>query len=150
MITIDWTNTHKKARNMERLADRVGKRHTATWSKQVTEAGEESINYMVLSGGKNKTKKGGPRILSGAMINSIGERQKLSDGYASITTGFGVGKRAPFWTIFQEEGTRPRTGNSGIPAMLAIPEAIQNMEAEIDDSGMRMLAQIAKEWDSTV
>lgn len=150
MVFITWTNTQKKATNMGRLAKRVGKQHTAKWGRQVAQVGEESVNFSVLSGGVNKTKKGGPRILSEAMINSVGERQKLSVGTATVSAGFGIDGRAPRWTIFQEEGTRSRAGNSGIPAMLAIPEAIENMEVEMDNAGMRMLGSIANEWNSSV
>ena len=163
MMKIVWTNTQKKAAHMGMLAEAVERKHLPKWSNEVAEVGEETVNYRVLAGG---TKKGGPRILSEAMIDSVGARQRIFGGIANISAGFGAGgKRAPKWTIFQERGTLGHRNDSvnpssterkspmeasGIPAMLAIPEAIENMKVEADNAGMRMLANIAKDWNSWV
>ena len=163
MITITWTNAQKKAAHMGKLADKVGGKYLTNWSSDVAKVGQETVNYRVLAGG---TKKGGPRIETEAMINSVGASQRISGGTASISAGFGSGgKRAPKWTIFQERGTlghrndndnpssterKSPWGAKGIPAMLAIPEAIENMKVEADNSGMRMLINIAKDWNSWV
>lgn len=163
MIKITWTNTQKKAAHMRKLADTVGSKHLPKWSREVAEVGEETVNFRVLAGG---TKKGGPRIESESMIDSVGARQRISGGVANISAGFGAsGSRAPKWTTFQERGTLGHRNDSGkpssterkspwqakgIPAMLAIPEAIENMEVEADNAGMRMLINIAKDWDSWV
>ena len=163
MVKITWTNTQKKAAHMGKLADLVGSKYLPKWSSKVAEVGEETVNFRVLAGG---TKKGGPRIETESMIDSVGARQKISGGIANISAGFGAsGRRAPRWTIFQERGTLGHRNDSGIPssaerkspwqakgipAMLAIPEAIENMEVEADNAGMRMLINIAKDWDSWV
>ena len=163
MIKITWTNTQKKAKHMGRLAGLVDSKYLPRWSRAVAEVGEETVNFRVLAGG---TKKGGPRIETEAMINSVGARQRISGGTANISAGFGAdARRAPRWTIFQERGTLGHRNDSGvpsssqrkspwqakgIPAMLAIPEAIENMEVEADNAGMRMLVNIAKDWDSWV
>lgn len=162
-MKIYWTNAEQKAANMGKLAVRVGSQYLTDWSRDVAKVGQETVNHRVLAGG---TKKGGPRIETEAMIDSVGARQKISGGIASISAGFGAdGKRAPKWTIFQERGTlghRNDSGNpssaerkspwqaKGIPAMLAIPEAIENMKVEADNAGMRMLIKIAKGWNSWV
>ena len=163
MVKITWTNTQKKATHMGKLAGLVDSKYLPKWSREVAEVGEESVNFRVLAGG---TKKGGPRIETESMIDSVGARQKISGGIANISAGFGAsGRRAPKWTNFQERGTlghRNDSGNpsseerkspkeaKGIPAMLAIPEAIENMEVEADNAGMRMLINIAKDWDNWV
>lgn len=161
MITITWTNTHKKARNMGKLAERVGTRHAHRWGREVGFAGEESIKQSVVDQGVNKTKKGGPRILSRAMFYSANSVATTMGGTSNVLAGFISG--APEQTIWQERGTRGRRIDSvkprlsptkgrgtGIPAMLAIPEAVVAMEVEADNSGNKMLVQIAKDWDSTV
>lgn len=159
MITITWTNAQKKAANMNRLAKAVGTRHAQAWGNDVAEAGKESIRYSILSGGVNQTKKGGSRILSGAMFDSTFSDAKNNGGIVSVSAGY---KRSPTWTKFQEFGTRDRrvagsledltasSSGSGIPAMLSIPTAIQDMEVISDDAGMKMLWNIAKEWNSSV
>lgn len=150
MITINWTNTHKKARNMERLAERVATVHTPKWGRDVAAVGEKAYVDAVESGGVNPTQKGGSRIKSGKMIGSIGERVKDEYGISRPSVGFGLDGRAPRWTKFQEYGTRAREGNQGIAAMMARTLAEIEMDIEAEESGMRMLTKIAKEWDSSV
>ena len=161
MIEILWTNTHKKARNMRRLATRVGTQHVHKWGTEVGKAGKESVQQSVVDGGINKTAKGGARIKSGAMFDSAGSIATTMGGVSNASAGFIYGP--PPQSIWQERGTKGRRIDSekprltptkgrggGIPAMLAIPEARVAMENEMDNSGMKMLVQIAKEWSSTV
>lgn len=163
MIQITWTNTQKKARNMERLAARIETRHVHRWGQEVSRAGKESVQQSVMDQGINKTAKGGPRIESGAMLDSADSVALSMGGVSNVTAGFISG--APAHTIWQERGTlgrridsvkpglKPTKGSGksgGIPAMLAIPEAINAMTVEADNSGMKMLANIAREWDGTV
>lgn len=161
MVDITWTNTQKKARNMGNLAARVETRHTHKWGTEVARAGKESIRQSVVDGGINKTAKGGARIEQGDMFDSADSVTTTMSGVSNVLAGFISGP--PAHTIFQERGTRgrridsvkprlnPTKGRgSGIPAMLAIPEAIQAMTVEADNSGYKMLGQIAREWDGTV
>lgn len=148
MITITWVNAKQKASGMQRLSNRVGNEHTQKWARSVAEDGDQSFRYSVLSGGANQTIKGGPRVLEGDMFDSIGKRIAAAPGRAVVTTGFGIGKRAPKHTVYQEDGTPPRPGNRGIAAMLAVPEAVINMEIAAENNGMLMLSRIATEWNS--
>lgn len=161
MIEITWTNTHKKAANIHRLSERVGKRHAHRWGSEVGRAGKESVQQSVVDGGINKTAKGGARIKSGAMFDSAGSLATTMSGVSNVSAGFIFG--TPPQANWQERGTRGRRIDSekprliptkgrgtGIPAMLAIPEAAVAMSNEIDNAGMRMLQRIAAEWDGTV
>ena len=159
MIRITWTNYKQKAHNMTRLAKQVGSRHASAWGAEVAEVGKESINYTILSGGVHKSGKGGPRIDTEAMINSLFGDSKNNAGHVTVRAGY---MRPPYWTKFQEFGTRDRlmagsaddltatSSGSGIPAMLSLAQAEQHMKVAIDDSGTKMLWQIAKEWNSSV
>lgn len=150
MATIVWNNTTRKAKHMDALAERVGMVYAPKWGRAVAAAGEKAYVDAVESGGVNPTQKGGSRIKSGKMIGSIGERVKDEYGISRPTVGFGLDGRAPRWTKYQEHGTREREGNQGIAAMMAHSLAEIEMDIEADESGMLLLAQIAKEWDSWV
>ena len=150
MVKITWTNTHKKAKHMGSFADRVATVHTPKWGRDVADVGEKAYVDAVESGGVNPTQKGGSRIKSGKMLGSIGERTKDEYGISRPLAGFGLNGRAPRWTKFQEHGTRAREGNQGIAAMMAHTLAEIEMDIEAEESGMRMLTKIAKEWDSSV
>lgn len=160
MIEIVWTNNKKKAKHMRDLSGRVGTVHATRWGEAVSETGEESVNYTILSGGKHPTKKGGPRILTERMIDSKFSDSKNSGGLVTARAGY---KNPPKHTIFQEYGTRDKRvsggikdldgaapGGSGIAAMLSIAQAIQDMEMSAESAGMKTLIKIAKEWDSYV
>lgn len=159
-VTITWQNNHSKAINMERLNREIAIRHSAAWGAGVAEVGKESVNYSVLSGGAHQTKKGGPRIESGAMIDSHFGKSTNNGGSVTVQAGF---NRPPMWTKFQELGTRDRRvnsnassdlsrsgGGSGIPAMLAIPQAIIDMDKAATDLGFTMLTNIARDWNTSV
>ena len=150
MVKITWTNTQKKAKHMGALGDRIGTVFTHKWGRDVAVVGEKAYVDAVESGGVNPTQKGGSRIKSGKMLGSIGERTKDEYGISRASSGFGLNGRAPRWTKFQEYGTRAREGNQGIAAMMARTLAEIEMDIEADESGMRMLTRIAKEWDSSV
>lgn len=150
MVKITWTNTQKKAKHMGSFAERVATVHTPKWGRDVAAVGEKAYVDAVESGGVNPTQKGGSRIKSGKMIGSIGERVKDEYGISRPSVGFGLDGRAPRWTKFQEYGTRAREGNQGIAAMMARTLAEIEMDIEAEESGMRMLTKIAKEWDSSV
>lgn len=159
-VHIVWNNAQAKANGMAKLAKRIEKVHVPRWADAVADAGEEQAKYTVLSGGVNPTKKGGPRVETGAMFDSLDGRKTLKGASAQVRVGF---FSPPKHTLWQERGTRsnrnddtdPRpvpTPNKGggIPAMLAIPAAKQEMETEIDNSGSAMLRRIAYEWNSSV
>lgn len=159
MITITWTNTQEKAMGMGLLADRVGTVYTHRWGQAVGQAGKESTQQSVVDQGINKTAKGGPRIRSGDMFDSADAVTVTMGSVANVSAGFINGP--PKHTEYQERGTmgrridsenprlKPTKGTgSGIPAMLAIPEAIVAMTVEADNSGMKMLASIARDWNT--
>lgn len=144
-VTIKWLNSDKKAANINRLAERVGTVHMTRWGAAVAEDGKETVNYTILSGGVNSTAKGGPRIKDGGMIDSVFGDAKNAGAVVTARAGY---MRPPKHTLFQEEGTRSRPGNSGIPAMLSLVEALKNMEIASDTEGTKMLLNIAKEWNT--
>ena len=148
MITIVWKNTQQKAAGMMALADQARAIHVPEWARKVSLAGQLSMNESVFNGGQNKTRKGGPRILSGAMLESISGQVSHFGADATATAGFGVNESTPKWTKWQEGGTPPRAGNRGIPAMMAIPLAAMAMETEMDNAGMQMLSRIRKGWNA--
>lgn len=76
----------------------------------------ERMDDIVMEGGVNATKKGGPRVDSYAMVRSIDHTTSIN-GRGRVQGSFGFIKNAPEYTEFQEKGTRY------IPAMLAFAEA---------------------------
>lgn len=111
--------------------------------KVVSETVDNAVNRMqqiIIDGGINATQKGGPRILSGDMLNSVtGEVTKSDKG--RVAGSFGFGDNAPLWAKFQERGTHlsgPKrkmhkdagSSNGGIAPMLAYATALE--EAIVD------------------
>ena len=142
-VSITWVNAAEKALGMFALAEKVGQQHAYEWGEDVSLAGEDQLREMVLEGGAYKTKKGGARYRTGDMLRSAESKTAVNSGLADSTSGFGVYHDAPYYTGWQEAGTK-----RGIPPMLAVPAAAIAMENEAADGGERMLARIARDWDA--
>ena len=140
-MIITWDNAAEKAAGIAALAARVGTEHIYQWTDRVANEGEESVIRTVNNGGVIATKKGGPRIKSGAMIGSANSRVVAGGGMGEATAGFLDGP--PAHTIWQEGGT-----SRGIPPMLAIPMLNIDMGIAAENYGQRMLAEIAGEWNA--
>lgn len=84
----------------------------------------EIMRQVVMSGGEQATKKGGPRIDSGDMYNAI-DGEVLVNGRGRIQANFGFINGAPEYTIYQERGTRT------IPPMLAYAQAQERVITEL-------------------
>jgi hypothetical protein len=65
---------------------------------------------------------GGPRIDSGAMYSSINSKM-LSSAGNKVSGQFGFINDAPFYTIYQEFGTRTTGWGQGIRPMMAFSDA---------------------------
>lgn len=94
----------------------------------VLDKAQKRMVQIIDAGGINPTKKGGPRIISGDMRGAADADVSSSRGRVIGEFGF---IDAPFYTIFQERGTR-----RGIPPMLAFArayeEAATTMQNELD------------------
>lgn len=89
--------------------------------------GRSRMRQIIMAGGINKTKKGGPRVKSGKMLGSV-EGEAHINGRARVQGKFGFSDDTPIWTKWQEKGTKngPR-----IPAMLAYNTANKEMVEEL-------------------
>lgn len=143
MVIITWDNVGAIASGINSLSQRVGTTHPHRWGEDVGRKGHETIKDVINAGGMNPTKKGGPRILSGDMISSSGFKSVTSGGTSFVEAGYGFNGSTPLQTFFQEDGTR-----RGITPMWSIPMTALEMENEMLDSGERMLARIAAEWNA--
>lgn len=130
MITITWTNAQQKAAGMSALADRVGTHHAYDWAEDVATAGERTIDSIA-------------REDTGWMRSSVGKMSTVMAGVGVAEAGYGIQKAHPFYTKFQEYGTR-----HGIKPMNSLIAGIEAMKVEADDAGFRMLGRIAAEWNS--
>lgn len=130
MMIITWTNAQKKAAGMSKLAGRVETHHTYDWAEDVATAGERTISDIA-------------RVDTGWMQSSVGKVATAMGGVGVAEAGYGLAQAHPFYTKFQEYGTR-----HGITPMLSIPAGKQSMEIAAQDDGMRMLARIAGEWNA--
>lgn len=156
-MIITWTNAAQKAAGMGLLSQRVATHHLGEWGDDVAEKGEKTFQDVVKAGGMNTTKKGGPRVKSGEMLNSIGKLTRSMGGNMVARAGFGVGKGStPHYTKYQEGGTygnrmfpdsATTAVGSGIPPMMAVAMAKMEMATETTNSGMKMLGKIKGEWD---
>lgn len=130
MMLITWTNTQQKAAGMAKLSDRVGTHHAYDWAEDVAVAGERTIESIA-------------REDTGLMKSTVGSSHTAMGGVGVAEAGYGIYKSHPFYTKFQEHGTR-----HGIKPMLSIPQGAKAMEIAAQDSGMKMLGSIAKEWNA--
>lgn len=89
--------------------------------------GRSRMRQIIMSGGMNATKKGGPRVKSGKMLSSV-EGKASINGRARVQGQFGFSDSAPVWTKWQEKGT---TTGSRIPAMLAYTTANKELVDEL-------------------
>lgn len=99
---------------------------------EVVERAEVRMRSIIASGGINPTIKGGPRILSGAMYDSVGSSVFMNKR-GRAQGEFGFTDNAPMWTRFQEEGTRARSNNRGIAPMLAYATALEEAAVFFQD-----------------
>lgn len=131
MIIITWDNAAQKAGGMHALSGRVQTHHAYEWAEDVADAGEKTIESIA-------------REDTGVMKGSVGSQATAMGGVGVAVAGYGVGGyAAPFYTKFQEHGT-----SHGIQAMLSVPAGAIAMETAADTSGMKMLANIAAEWNA--
>lgn|SRR5690606_29365588 len=130
MYTITWTNAQQKAAGMSRLADRVETHHVYDWAEDVSEAGRRTIEDIA-------------RVDTGWMESSVGKQSTAMGGVGVAEAGYGLIKAHPYYTKFQEYGTR-----HGIKPMYSVPAGAQAMEIAAQDDGMRMLGRIAAEWNA--
>lgn len=130
MMLITWTNAQQKAAGMSRLADRVGSHHVYDWADDVAEAGKNTI-------------EGIARVDTGLMKSSVGKKSTAMGGVGVAEAGYGVIQAHPFYTKFQEYGTR-----HGIKPMHSVLAGSQAMEVAAQDAGMRMMGRIASEWNA--
>lgn len=100
---------------------------------EVVERAQDRMREIINSGGINKTIKGGPRRLSDQMYNSVGGEQVKTNGRGRVQGEFGFTDNAPFWTLFQEDGTRARANNAGISKMLAYATALEEADVFFQD-----------------
>lgn len=155
---IVWVNAAEKAAGMGDLASRVGSEFSSLWAESVAEIGEKAIAEMIDAGGKYPTQKGGPRIDTGVMKDSVfSNGGGGSAGYATARAGWV--NNLPYYVKFQERGTKGNfrgTGKepkkkplrkTGIPPMLAIPFAQEMMAASLKPTGRTILSSIRTEWN---
>ena len=98
-------------------------------SRTVDEAAEIMRTRILTGGQKNRVLTGGPRIRSGAMFNAVGSKMSLTSG-GRAQGQYGYINDPPYWTIFQEDGTR----NGIIPLhalQLASETARRNMAEQV-------------------
>lgn len=130
MILITWTNAAQKAAGMSALSDRVGTHHAYDWAADVAKVGERTIEEIA-------------RVDTGWMKSSVGSIHTAMGGVGVAQAGYGLTKAHPFYTKFQEYGTR-----HGIKPMHSLIAGHKAMEVEAQDAGIRMLGRINKEWNS--
>jgi hypothetical protein len=92
---------------------------------------------IIQEGGIEPTKKGGPRIKSSAMIDSVDSDSKIN-GRGRAQGEFGFSDNTPMWTTFQERGTLGGGGkNKGIAPMRAYETARQEANVEFQNLGQK-------------
>lgn len=129
-MIITWVNAQQKASGMSLLSDRVGTHHAYDWAEDVAEAGERTIQEIA-------------RVDTGWMQSSVGKIATAMGGVGVAEAGYGLIKAHPYYTKFQEYGTR-----HGIKPMNSIIFGHQAMKVEAQNAGVRMLGRIAGEWNA--
>lgn len=110
--------------------------------KELVEEAEKRMEQIIRDGGIYPTKKGGARMLTTDMYQSVGSSVSINKR-GRVQAEFGFVDDAPFYTKFQERGTRgsgPLRGSGatggGIAPMLAyataLGEAIEEFQNKID------------------
>lgn len=94
------------------------------------EKGVSRMRQIILSGGINKTKKGGPRVKSGKMLGSV-EGKISGSSNTRVQAKFGFSDDAPAWTLWQEKGTY---GGERISQMLAFTTANKELADSLVDT----------------
>jgi hypothetical protein len=99
----------------------------------VAQRAAENMRYIVEEGGINSTQKGGGRINSGKMLDSIDGKIGGSRG-GRVSAEFGFLDGPPDYTVYQELGTtRGGSSEGGIPSMLAFVTAQQQARVELQN-----------------
>jgi hypothetical protein len=94
----------------------------------VVDEAAEIMRQRVLTGGVfQRAYTGGPRIDTGAMFNSI-DSHVTGTGSGRVRGDFGFTDSPPYWTIFQEDGTR--TGILPLNALAMATEHVRRTVAE--------------------
>lgn len=143
MMIITWTNAAQKAAGMRNLSTSIALKHVPAWTRAVADEGWKTIDELA-------------REDTSVMRSSVTRTALSHGGSGTAVAGYGVaGIEAPFYTKFQELGTKPngkpayRGGNGkGITAMLSVPAGAKAMEIEASDSGERMMRNIRGEWNA--
>jgi hypothetical protein len=108
--------------------------------KELVDEAERRMEQIIRDGGIYKTKKGGARMLTTDMYQSVGSSVAINNR-GRVQAEFGFIDNAPFYTKFQERGTRGSgplrsSGGGGIAPMLAyataLGEAIVEFQNKID------------------
>lgn len=94
--------------------------------EKVVDRAADTMLQIIDNGGVNKTKKGGPRIDSGDMQESVNSNAHLN-ARGRVQGEFGFIDGAPDYTVYQERGTRH------ISPMLAYATALDQAIAEFDE-----------------
>lgn len=87
----------------------------------------DRMRAIVLSGGINSTQKGGPRVQTGQMFNSI-QGDVSVNGRDRVQGQFGFSEDTPSWTLYQEAGT------SRVASMLAYATARQELITDLQNT----------------
>lgn len=130
MITITWDNVADIAAKTMALSQKVGTHHAYDWAEDVAEAGKETIEAIA-------------RIDTGWMKSSVGKMVTAMGGVGVAEAGYGLVQAHPYYTKFQEYGTR-----KGIQPMASLPAGGKAMETSADNSGMKMLLNINRDWEA--
>lgn len=128
-MRIKWVNTKQKAAGMKALAKRVEAVHTRAWATVVSKAGDNTVKDIA-------------RVDTGKMKGSTGAQIGKAPGSALAMAGYGITTPEPFYTKYQEFGTR-----HGIQPMNSIPAAETTMHTAGYNAGDLMLKKIAVEWN---
>lgn len=105
--------------------------NVADITSDAVDKGQDTMRQIVQAGGINKTKKGGPRILTGDMIDSIGGKVEIN-GRGRVQGEFGFIDGEPFYTIFQERGRKDGSLSSMLAFATAQQQVIEEMQASFE------------------
>lgn len=109
---------------------------------EIAETAAERMRDIIQDGGFNKTQKGGPRILSEKMIDSVGFASAKQKAHKTrMRADFGFINNAPAWTNYQENGTR------NIAPMWAYVTAALEAKERFADAVQDLGQEIETRWD---
>jgi hypothetical protein len=120
-----FTDLNKLAQSVSAAPDKIDD-NVAEIVETALKHAADSVRDIVNDPGGRGTKKGGPRVLSGEMLESVGYDMGMNRR-GRIQGKYGFVHGAPFWTKYQERGT------SRIPAMMALATTNQSFVDELED-----------------